>query len=450
MKKVKEKILDQIDLEHNFDICYRKIKVSFGTLDILFITSLVDTMLLTETIKSIKQIKNKTLLQEKLATPQVKYEENLTTLLNSFYYGEVLVFYHDLAFHVDCKKFPLRGIDEPSSEKAIRGSRDGFNESLNTNIALIRLRLKSTRLCFDLLNVSKYGKTPVCLVYLKDKVDLNVVEELKKRINKLDLNSLVMTDRSLEERIFNQKKVIYPLVRYTERPDVCSIHIMNGKVAIIVDTSASVLITPICLLDHLKHVEEFRQTPLIGTFTKVLRIISIILSLFLSPTILALYMDHDINNIFIMQSQYTNGELAFQMISATLILEIFRIAVVHTPTPLVSAISLVSALVLSQVSIELNIFSSEILLVVSISAICGFATPSYELSLSNKLVSLLLILVVAFFKMEGFLIALILLFIYLTQIKTFNQPYLHPLCPFDYKKLLNFFIRSSSDDKKNC
>ena len=275
------------------------------------------------------------------------------------------------------------------------------------------------------------------------------MDELKRRISKLDINSLIMSDRSLEERLFSQGKIIYPLVRYTERPDVASIHIMNGKIVIVVDTSPSVIITPICLLDHLKHVEEFRQTPLIGSFTKVLRIISVIVSLFLSPVVLALLIDHDYSNIFSISLDSRNSVLAFEMIVSTIILEIFRIAIVHTPTPLGGAISLVSALVLGQVSIDLGIFSSEVLLVVCISSICGFATPSYELSLSNKLVSLILLLLVAFFQMEGLLIGFILLFLYLVSIKTFNVPYLYPLVPFDFKKLFRFMFRNSNEDNKN-
>lgn len=446
---LREEIVSKINLEHNFDIFYRKIKINFQEIYLLFLTPLIDSLLVLETIKSIKEIKNKKVIQDKINTPQAKKVEDINMLLTAFYSGEVLIFYQDLAFTIDCRKYPLRGIDEPISEKSIRGSRDGFNESLNTNIALIRLRIKSTQLQSDIYQVSKYGKTNVCLIYLKDKVDIDIVNELKKRIEKLDINSLIMSDRSLEEKLFDQSKIIYPLVRYTERPDVASIHIMNGKVIIMVDTSPSVLITPICLLDHIKHVEEFRQTPLIGSFTKFLRLISIIFSLFLSPTVLALYIDHDIVNIFVLNNDAKGSVLAFEMITATIFLEIFRIAVVHTPTPLVGAISLVSALILGQVSIELGIFSSEVLLVVCISAICGFATPSYELSLSNKLVSLILLLVVAIFKIEGFIICLIILFLYLVSIKTFGVPYLYPMVPFDGKKLLSFFIRASSEDKKN-
>lgn len=446
---IKKDFIEHIDSSLNFDIFRRKVKVKLKIVEVFFITPLIDSMILLETIRSIKEIRNDKIIQEDLVTPQIRKEIDLNKVLTSFYSGEVIIFTNNNCYIVDCRKHPLRGIDEPHSEKSIRGSRDGFNESINTNIGLIRLRIKSNKLKTEILEVSKYGRTFISLVYLEDKADLKIVEELKRRISKLDINSLIMSDRSLEERLFSQGKIIYPLVRYTERPDVASIHIMNGKIVIVVDTSPSVIITPICLLDHLKHVEEFRQTPLIGSFTKVLRIISVIVSLFLSPVVLALLTDHDYTNIFSISLDSGNSVLAFEMIVSTIILEIFRIAIVHTPTPLGGAISLVSALVLGQVSIDLGIFSSEVLLVVCISSICGFATPSYELSLSNKLVSLILLLLVAFFQMEGLLIGFILLFLYLVSIKTFNVPYLYPLVPFDFKKLFRFMFRNSNEDNKN-
>lgn len=449
MSRLKNEILSIIDIDHNFDIYYRKLNVEIGEVEVVFLTTLVDSYLLLETIKSIKKSDDSIYLNKQINTPQINFENDINKLLNGLYFGQAIIFYLDDSYLVDLKKFPIRGIDEPYSEKAIRGARDGFNESINTNIGLIRLRLKNPNLKTEMHFVSDYGNTPVCLVYLENRVSHDILNYVRKQLKNIKINSLIMSDRSLEERLFNQRYVIYPLVRYTERPDVTSIHIMNGKLVIIVDTSCSVLITPTTLFDHFKHVEEFRQTPIIGSFTKILRIISVILSLFLSPTILALYVDHDINNYFTLTTDSTNGQLAFEMIAGTIVLEIFRIAVVHTPTPLVGAISLVSALVLGQVSIELGIFSNRILLVVCISAICGYATPSYELSLSNKLVSLILILLVAFFQMEGYLIGLILLFLYLVNIKVFSLPYLYPLCPFDIKKLLTYFIRPSSDNKKN-
>ncbi len=442
-------VTERLAPEKNFDVYTRRIKVSFGWINLVFLSSLIDTQLVLEAVQSIKKVKNQLILDQRLNVPQIQEEKDVDLLITCFYNGELLIFYKDKAFHADCKKLPVRGIDEPYSEKAIRGSRDGFNENLNTNIALIRLRLKSEKLHADLFTVSEYGKTAVCLAYLEDKANPEIVRELERRIRNLHIHSLIMTDRSLEEKLFRQGKIIYPLVRYTERPDVASIHIMNGKIVILVDTSSSALITPICLLDHLKHVEEFRQSPFIGSFTKFLRILSILVSLFLSPTVLALYIDHDFAHFFRLDTTLRVGDLAFQMLAGTMILEIFRIAVVHTPTPLVGAISLVSALVLGQVSIELGIFSNEMLLVVCISAICGFATPSYELSLSNKLVSLIFLLVVAFFRMEGYLIALIGLFLYLVSIRTFGVPYLYPVCPMDIRKLTGFLFRTSNDDKKN-
>lgn len=450
MKTLKDEINKIVDFDHNFDVFFRKIEIKDEFVEVLFLTTLVDLDMINKLLEELKKVDLKEELIKQISTAVIKKEENLNNLLSGFYYGEAILIYQEEYFLIDVKKIPTRGIEEPYSEKAIRGSRDGFNESISTNIGLIRIRIKDARLKNEMHVVSKYGQTSVCLVYLENKVDHKILEILRKRIDSLKINSLIMTDRSLEEKIFDQRMIIYPLVRYTERPDVASIHVMNGKIVIVVDTSSSVLITPISLFDHFKHVEEFRQTPIIGSFTKLLRIISVILSLFLSPTILALYTDHDITHYFSLTIDSTNGQLAFEMIAATIILEIFRIAVVHTPSPLVGAISLVSALVLGQVSLELGIFSNEILLVVCISAICGYATPSYELSLSNKLVSLILLLMVTFFKIEGFLIGLILLFLYLVNIKIFEVPYLSPFCPIDTKKLLEFFFRPSSKDKENC
>lgn len=307
MMNLFQKVTERLSPEKNFDVYTRRIKVSFGWIDLVFLSSLIDTQLVLEAVQSIKKVKNQLILDQRLNVPQIQEEKDVDLLLTCFYNGELLIFYKDKAFHADCKKLPVRGIDEPYSEKAIRGSRDGFNENLNTNIALIRLRLKSEKLHADLFTVSEYGKTAVCLVYLEDKANPEIVRELERRIRNLHIHSLIMTDRSLEEKLFRQGKIIYPLVRYTERPDVASIHIMNGKIVILVDTSSSALITPICLLDHLKHVEEFRQSPFIGSFTKFLRILSILVSLFLSPTVLALYIDHDFAHFFSSGYDFTGG-----------------------------------------------------------------------------------------------------------------------------------------------
>ena len=415
----KREFIDKIDIENNFDIFRKKIKISTYNGEIVFLTSLIDTFLLSSIIEGLEKLENINDILDKSNSPQIK-TGNINDVEESFYSGCAILFIARKIYIIDCRKYPSRSSDEPYTEKSIRGSRDGFNEQINTNIGLIRLRIKSNQLVSEIYSISKFSKTTVSLVYMKNKVDLNVVDVIRKRLNHLNISSLIMSDRSLEEKLLKQKYIFFPLVRYTERPDIACINIIKGKVILLVDTSPSVIILPITIFDHFKHVEEYRQPPIIGTLTKLIRISSIFISIFLSPIILCLYIDHDISNYFILNSDKLPPVISFEMITATLVLEIFRLATIHTPTVLGGTISLVSALVLGQVSIDLGIFSSEVLLVVCISAICGYATPSYELSLSNKFLSILLLLSSAFFKMEGFIVCLIFIFLYLVSIKTFN------------------------------
>ena len=213
---------------------------------------------------------------------EIKKETNVDTIIEELYAGFLVLYINDETIYlIDAKSYPNRSIEEPLTEKTIRGSRDGFSESINTNIGLIRRRLKSTDLVAKPFLVSEKSKTSVAVVYLKNEVDQRLIKRIEDELRNIDVESLIMSDRSLEELLFKQKYTPFPLVRYTERPDVASISIMHGKIAILVDTSASVIITPITLFDHTMHVEEFRQSPLVGTFTRLIRGIAILLSLFL-------------------------------------------------------------------------------------------------------------------------------------------------------------------------
>ena len=219
---------------------------------------------------------------------------------------------------------------------------------------------------------------------------------------------------------------------------------------LVVDTSSSVIVTPVSMFDHLRHVEEFRQTPLIGSFTRLLRIIAVFLSLFLVPTYLCVLEKTSLANVISISSpEGASLGIFTQSLIASVILEIFRIAIVHTPSPLSSAISLVSAIILGQVSMDLGVFSPEILLFVCIASICGFANPSYELSLVNKFVQIILIIIVWIFGVKGYVLSILFLFIYLVRIKVLDVPYLYPFCPFDKDQIKYTFIRPSSENNKN-
>lgn len=444
------KLEKRLDFPNNFDIKEKDVLVCKEKGKIIFTSSLIDKMDIIYLMDYLDQLKNIKDLDKKVYNGEIKEEDNNEKIIEEIYNGFLLLYVKQKSYLIDAKLYPNRAIEEPHTEKTIRGSRDGFSESINTNIGLIRRRIKTDDFVAKPYVISTKSKTSIAVCYLKSKVDKKLIERIEKEIDNINVESLVMSDRSLEELLFKQKYTPFPLVRYTERPDVASISLMHGKIAIIVDTSASVIITPITFFDHTKHVEEFRQSPIIGSFTRLLRTFTILLSLFLIPLWMCLVDNSEIVNSFAMTISKDNMQIgiALQIIIAQLILEIVRLASIHTPTPLQTGISLISAVILGQVSTELGLFLPEVLLLCAIEQICSFATPSYEMLMAIKLCNIVLIIITALFGKNGFIVFTLVLFLYLSSLKVWSVPYLYPICPFDAKLTGSIFFRKSADERK--
>ena len=445
-----EELEKRLDFDNNFDIKKKNIKVAKKSGVVIFTSSLIDKMDIIYLMEYLDQIKSLKDLEKKIYNGEIKKENDIEIILEDVYGGFLLLVIEEEAYLIDAKLYPNRSIEEPMTEKTIRGSRDGFSESINTNIGLLRRRLKTDDMVAKPYIVSEKSKMNIAVCYLKSLVDEKLIKRIEDEISKIDVESLIMTDRSLEELLFKQKYTPFPLVRYTERPDVAAISMMHGKIIIMVDTSASVIITPITFFDHTKHVEEFRQSPVVGSFTRLLRTITVFLSLFLIPLWMCLVDNSEIVNSFEMTISKDNLQIgiALQIIIAQLILEIVRLASIHTPTPLQTGISLISAVILGQVSTDLGLFLPEVLLLCAIAQICSFATPSYEMSMAMKLCNIALIIVTALFGKNGFIVFTLLLFLYLTSLKVWSVPYLYPICPFDAKLTGSIFFRKAADEKK--
>lgn len=385
---------------------------------------------------------------------EAKYGKNLENCLNlgdvnpvstnevkkiqySLSSGNVIVVDGEITYLIDAKNYPNRSIEQPDTEKSVRGSKDGFNESILSNTGLIRRRMRMSDLVFKIETIGVENPTDIALVYIESKVDQKLLKQVLSRIKEIKAQELIMSDRALEELLLKQGYNPYPLVRYSERPDIVATHVNHGHIAIICDTSSSVMMLPTTIFEILEHVEEHRQTPLIGTFIRLIRLAAVILSVYLMP-------------IFMLFSRFNQWDIEFivQVLIVELAVELLRIATVHTPEAVSNAMGMIAAVLLGQFAVELGLFSEEILLASSIGAVCGFATPNYELSLTNKYIKLMMILSVAVLNIYGFIIFNIGLFIYLIRLKPFGVSYLYPLIPFNYKALLQFIIRKPKNHKK--
>ena len=436
-----EKLAKLLNLESSFDVIRREVGKKVKVI-LYFLSSLADSERVNELNVSLMLSNSDEYLSEQLSSGSIEEQKDVYKAFLAISSGMSVILCDNKIYVVETRSYPSRGIDEPDTEKTIRGSKDGFNENIIINVGLIRRRIRSEYFKCEIFKVGDNSHTDIVVAYLDNKVNKKSLQKIIEKIKDTKIDGLVMSDRALEEKMFKQSFNPFPLVRYSERPDIVAAHLLKGHIAIIVDTSSSVIITPTTLFEHTKHVEEYRQVPSVGTFIRLLRYFAILISVFLVPLwMLTLNNDTFTSNIFVKLSNESPIPVLVQIIIVELVIELLRIATIHTPNHLSSAMGLIATLILGQMAVEIGLFQSEVLLYSAISSIGGFATPSYELSLANKIVKLSLILLVGLFGASGFLIGFTLLIVLLGAIKTYGMPYLYPLIPFDYKEFLKVIFR---------
>lgn len=450
IKYANQYLCDSLKYGTNFDVIRREVNTKLHKGVLFYLSSLVNEVAIISLLEGINDALISKKVINKLKNGNVYTSYNLDSVVSDVLNGvaALIIDSNDKIIMIDVRSYPLRSISEPNSEQTIRGSKDGFTESINTNIALIRRRIKTKDLIIQNYIISSLSKISVAVIYLDKEVDKRALKEIENRIKKINIESLIMSDRALEELIINQNFNPFPLVRYTERPDIASISLIKGKIIIVVDTSSSVLILPTTIFEHTYHVEEYRQSQLVGSFTRLLRSVAIFFSYTIVPFWLSLICEDGYNNGFTLDLNIDNMSLiVIQTLICEFVFELLRIASIHTPSTISGTIGLIAAVILSQVALDLGLFLPEIILLCAISAICQFVTPSYELSLANKLLKIFLIFLVAILGKAGLLIGLCSIFLYLSNIKIFGLPYLYPFCPLDIKKALNIFSRSRAKNR---
>ncbi|WP_010284367.1 spore germination protein [Bacillus timonensis] len=440
----------------NFDVGVRRFKILNKEVHLYFLNGLCDTQFIIQILEELININDNErnsyqafqIIENRLIHQQVSTIKNLDEAVDTILSGLILFLVEgeDSGLAVDVRSYPGRTPQEPDTEKVIRGARDGYVENIIVNCALTRRRIRDERLRHEIMQVGERSKTDICVSYIQDVADPNLVEIIKKELSKIDVDGLTMADKTIEEFIVHQGFNPYPLVRYTERPDVAATHLLEGHVIIMVDTSPSVIITPTTMFHHVQHAEEYRQAPAVGTLLRWTRFIGILASIFLLPLWFLFVLEPDLIPKaidYIGPNEKSNIPIVLQIFLADMGIEFLRMAAIHTPTPLSTAMGLIAAALIGQIAIDVGLFGPEVILYVAIAAVGTFATPSYELSAANKIARLFLLVLVAIFKVPGFVIGCTIYVLFLANIRSLNTPYLWPFLPFNAKALLQIVIRTS-------
>ncbi|MGG3211176.1 spore germination protein [Geobacillus stearothermophilus] len=456
------KFLQQrIGVGTSFDLGVRKIYILNREVHIYYCNGLCDTQYIIELLKQIVHVNDDErqasqawqIIENRLVHQQVSPVTSLDEAVDKLLSGLIIVLIEgeSTGFAVDVRSYPGRQPQEPDTEKVVRGARDGYVENIIVNTALTRRRIRDERLRFEILQVGERSKTDVCIAYIKDVADPGLVELVKKELQQINVDGLTMGDKTVEEFLVKQGYNPYPLVRYTERPDVAATHLLEGHVLIMVDTSPSVIITPTTFFHHVQHAEEYRQSPGVGTFVRWVRFLGILTSLFLPPLWVLFVLEPELLPKewgFIGPNKQTNIPIIVQILIADFGIELLRMAAIHTPTPLSTAMGLIAAVLIGQIAIDVGLFVSEVILYVSVAAIGSFATPSYELSVANKISRLALVVLVFLFKVPGFVIGATVYLLWLVSIRSLNTPYLWPFIPFDPAAFMQIVVRRSAAGAK--
>jgi len=449
-----EKLEKEAGYKTSFDVVVREMTFGEKRTVLFFMNGLVKDTVLTDVLTRLTYLHPDTMssdglhafLHHYVPAAQAKPVDDWNDMVLEVLAGASALFLEGErnALIIDAKSFPARGPEEPSLERVVRGARDGFVETMLVNVSLVRRRLRDPQLRYEIMRIGERTQTDICIAYIDDIADTELVESIRDKIKQVKLDGLPLADKQLEEATVKRGWNPYPLVRYSERPDVVAAHLLEGSVAVFVDTSPSVMLLPTTFFDLVQHAEENRQTPFMGTYLRWVRFIGILASLFLLPVWFLFVLQPDLKPLaldFIGPTKTGKIPMVVQFLIAELGVDLLRMAAVHTPTPLATAMSLIAAILIGDIAVSTGLFVNEVILYMAVAAIGMFATPSYELGLANRIVRLLLIVCVWAFKVPGFVVATTLVMLMLVMSRSFNRPYMWPFIPFDLRAVMNIIIR---------
>ncbi len=390
-----------------------------------------------------------TLMTKKIGYIEVERFNDLEQLRSMVLAGAVglIVDGQDEGLIIDAREYPVRSPEEPELEKVSRGSRDGLVETIIFNTALIRRRLRDPNLIFEIKTVGKRSKTDVSIAYLDDMVDKKLLSEIQDKIDKIDVGALVMAEKTLEELLI--KKHWYnplPQVKFTERPDVVAAHLKEGHIAIIVDTSPSIMLLPVTLFHFTQHAEDYYQNILVGSYYRWIRFFGMLSALLLPPLWLLLVQNKELLPDFLQflgpKDEYTLP-LFVQLLLLEFGMDVLRLSSIHTPSALNTSLGIIGGLILSDLAVKVGIFVPETVLYIALAAVGTFATPSLEFALAIRIFRLFLLVMTGVFGLWGFSFSLLVILIIVLTSRSFRngKRYTWPLIPFKWKPLAHILFR---------
>lgn len=454
---------ERLKPDTNFDVVYRVIEVGGRQACIYFIDGFCKDELMQKLLQYFIDIKPEEMPENahemvKKSAPYVeidlkdKWDDIFYNILSGVF--ALFIEGYDRCVLVDSRTYPARGVSEPEKDKTLRGSKDGFVETVVFNTALIRRRIRSTELRMEMMNAGKSSRTDIVLCYMDNRVDHEFLNKIKKRISEIKVDALTMNQESLAECLYQRSWFNpFPKFKYTERPDTAAAQILEGDVIILVDNSPSAMIVPTSIFDILEEADDYYFPPVTGTYLRLSRLLIGIMTYLLTPTYLLLMQRPEWipeSFQFIMLKEPCNIPLIMQFLLLELAIDGLKLAAINTPNMLSTPLSVMAALVLGEFSVNSGWFNSEVMLYMAFVAIANYTQQSYELGYALKFMRIINLILTAIFGVYGYVAAILILIFSIVFNKTLSgRSYVYPIFPFNLRQVAKRFLRLRLPESKN-
>lgn len=350
------------------------------------------------------------------------------------------------ALLLEARAFEHRSVDEPQTESVIRGPREGLVESLRTNTALIRRRIRTPQLKFDLVRVGRLSRTDIVIAYIRGVAPDVLIEEVKRRVSRIEIDA-ILDSAYIEELVEDDPLSPFPQVLATERPDIVAANLLEGRVAILVDGTSFALVVPITLWGLMQASEDYYERFYIATALRVLRYVFALIALMLPAFYIAITTFHQemIPSSLLMTLAATREGIPFPSIVEILMMEVsfeaLREAGIRLPKTVAQAVTIVGALIIGQAAVQAGIVSAPIIIIVALTGVASFTFPRFNLAITIRLLRFPLMFLSAVLGLYGVMLGLLAIAVHLAGLRSFGIPYLSPVAPLSVGELADVAIR---------
>lgn len=444
-----------LNIRANFDIVYRVLRIGGREACLYFIDGFAKDDTLLKLLQTFSSIKEEDLpadahgfSKQYLPYGEIGLAADQNQMIVSLLSGISCLFIdgYDTCLTIDCRTYPARSVSEPDKDKVMRGSRDGFVETLIFNTALIRRRIRDPKLTMEILSAGESSHTDIALCYMSSRVDQELLKKIKERISRLKVDALTMNQESLAECIFPYKWFNpFPKFKFSERPDTAAASILEGNIVVLVDTSPSAMILPSSVFDIIEEADDYYFPPITGTYLRLTRMIISTLSLLVTPTWLLLMEYPSMIPswlAFIQLSDPLNVPLIWQLLILEFAIDGLRLAAVNTPNMLTTPLSVIAGIVLGEYAVKSGWFNSETMLYMAFVTVANYSQASFELGYAMKFMRILILILTALFGIWGYAAGMVLTICAIIFNRTIaGKSYIYPLIPFRWKELRKRFFR---------